>query len=81
MKHYFEKEYHPVIENYITEYVEGDLDPGERGAFEEVLVHNDDLRELAFSAKGGKKLLEEYISFLSANELELKIASILKNNK
>lgn len=81
MKHFIEKEYHPVIENYITEYVEGDLDPGERGAFEEVLVHNDDLRELAFSAKGGKRLIEEYISFMSTNELKQKLSVLLKNFK
>ena len=53
----YEKEYHPVIENYISEYAEENLSLVERDAFEEVLVHDDDLRELAYSAKEGKRLL------------------------
>ncbi|WP_018126214.1 hypothetical protein [Balneola vulgaris] len=54
---FLEKEYHPVIENYISDYVDEQLDLVERDTFEEVLVHDDDLRELAFSAKEGKKLM------------------------
>ncbi len=54
---FLDREYHPVIENYITGYTEEHLDSVERGTFEEVLVHDDDLRELVFSAKEGKKLL------------------------
>jgi len=52
-----DKEYHPIIENYISEYAEDSLELVERDAFEEVLVHDDNLRELAFSAKEGKRLL------------------------
>ncbi|MEP0004891.1 MAG: hypothetical protein ABJ387_08890 [Balneola sp.] len=54
---FLDKEYHPVIENYIADYAEDNLELVERDTFEEVLVHDDDLRELAFSAKEGKKLL------------------------
>tara|TARA_R110002126_G_scaffold200584_2_gene348166 strand:+ start:3743 stop:3988 length:246 start_codon:yes stop_codon:yes gene_type:complete len=54
---FLDKEYHPVIENYLVDYSENNLELVERGAFEEVLVHDDDLRELAFSAKEGKRLL------------------------
>ncbi|MEQ9280541.1 MAG: hypothetical protein RLN83_13680 [Balneola sp.] len=54
---FLDKEYHPVIENYIAEYAEDNLELVERDTFEEVLVHDDDLRELAFSAKEGKRLL------------------------
>ena len=54
---FLEKEYHPVIENYISDYVDEQLDLVERETFEEVLVHDDDLRELTFSAKEGKKLM------------------------
>jgi len=54
---FLDKEYHPVIENYIVDYSDDNLELVERDAFEEVLVHDDDLRELAFSAKEGKKLL------------------------
>lgn len=55
---FLQKEYHPVIEEYIAGYADEELDSVERGTFEEVLVHDDDLRELAFSAKEGKKLLQ-----------------------
>lgn len=58
MKNFLDKEYHPVIEEYITNYVDDNLDLVERDAFEEVLVHEDELRELAFSAKEGLKLLQ-----------------------
>ena len=51
---FLDKEYHPVIENYIADYAEDNLELVERDTFEEVLVHDDDLRELAFSAKEGK---------------------------
>lgn len=54
---FLDKEYHPVIENYITDYSEDNIELVERETFEEVLVHDDDLRELAFSAKEGKRLL------------------------
>ncbi|MEO9885269.1 MAG: hypothetical protein ABJR05_09810 [Balneola sp.] len=54
---FLDKEYHPVIENYIVDYSEDNLELVERDTFEEVLVHDDDLRELAFSAKEGKRLL------------------------
>jgi hypothetical protein len=60
MKNFLDKEYHPVIENYVIEYVDDKLDPVERSTFEEVLVNDDDLRELAFSAREGKKLLDQY---------------------
>ena len=51
------KEYHPVIEEYILDYVDEELTATERDAFEEVLVSDDDLRDLAFSAKDGKRLI------------------------
>jgi anti-sigma factor RsiW len=67
MKNFIEKEYHPVIENYITDYVDDTLETGERDAFEEVLVHDDDLRELAFSAKEGKRLIQQ-LGFVKADQ-------------
>jgi len=60
MKDYLDKEYHPVIEDFILDYVDDTLGSVERETFEEVLVHDDDLRELAFSAKEGKKLLDAF---------------------
>ena len=60
MKNFLDKEYHPVIEGFILDYVDEKLDSVERDTFEEVLVHDDDLRELAFSAKEGKKLLDQF---------------------
>jgi hypothetical protein len=56
----FDKEYHPIIEDYISDYSEESLDSVEREAFEEVLVYDDDLRKLARSAKLGKALLRQY---------------------
>ncbi|GAB5409158.1 MAG: hypothetical protein BalsKO_15230 [Balneolaceae bacterium] len=67
MKNFIEKEYHPIIEEYITDYVDETLESGERDAFEEVLVHDDDLRELASSAKEGKRLIQE-LRFIYADE-------------
>ncbi len=67
MKNFTDKEYHPVIENYIVDYVDDTLETGERDAFEEVLVHSDDLRELAFSAKEGKRLIQQ-LGFKKASD-------------
>ncbi|MBO6524104.1 MAG: hypothetical protein JJ971_09770 [Balneolaceae bacterium] len=67
MKNFTDKEYHPVIEEYIIDYTDDTLETGERDAFEEVLVHDDDLRELAFSAKEGKKLLQQ-LGFMKASD-------------
>jgi len=55
---FMEKEYHPVIEEYVVDYVDEKLTATERDAFEEVLVSDDDLRELAFSSKDGRRLME-----------------------
>lgn len=69
MKGFSDNEYHPIIEEYITEYVEETIDPIERDAFEEVLVHDDDLRELAFSAKEGMKLIKKLV-FITASDTQ-----------
>jgi hypothetical protein len=68
MKNYLDIEYHPVIENYISDYVDDSLDLVEKSTFEEVLVHDDDLRELAFSAKEGKKLLSQFREIKAADD-------------
>jgi hypothetical protein len=60
MDNFLDKEYHPVIEDFITDYVDDEMGSVERATFEEVLVYDDDLRELAFSAKEGKKLLSQF---------------------
>ncbi|WP_421774715.1 hypothetical protein [Gracilimonas sp.] len=60
MDKFLDKEYHPVIEDFIIDYVDDEMGSVERASFEEVLVHDDDLRELAFSAKEGKKLLSQF---------------------
>lgn len=59
MKNSYDKEYAPIIENYIADYTDGTLDPVEGAAFEEVLVYDDDLRQLAHSARLGKTLLKQ----------------------
>ncbi|MFD2532149.1 hypothetical protein [Gracilimonas halophila] len=60
MNNYLDNEYHPVIEDYILNYVDESLDSVEKVTFEEVLVHDDELRELTFAAKEGKKLMDEF---------------------
>lgn len=60
MDNFLDKEYHPVIEDYIINYVDESLDSSEKASFEEVLVHDDDLRELSFAAKEGKKLMDQF---------------------
>ena len=60
MNNFLDKEYHPVIEDFIVDFVDDEMGSVERASFEEVLVHDDDLRELAFSAKEGKKLLSQF---------------------
>ena len=56
---YLDKEFHPVIEEFVNEYAEDRLTTIERDTFEEVLVTDDDIRELAFSAKDGKNLMDQ----------------------
>lgn len=79
MKNFTDKEYHPVIEEYITDYTDDTLESGERDAFEEVLVHDDDLRELAFSAKEGKKLLQQLVFMKASDEFKKRIMTSLEN--
>ena len=55
---FLEKEVHPVIEEFVNDYTEERLTTTERDTFEEVLVSDDHLRELTFSAKDGKSLME-----------------------
>ncbi|MBO6586305.1 MAG: hypothetical protein JJ953_09395 [Gracilimonas sp.] len=45
----------------------------ERATFEEVLVHDDDLRELAFSAKEGKKLLSQFMEVKAGDDFMEKL--------
>ncbi len=65
---FLDKEYHPVVEDFIADYVDDNLGSVERETFEEVLVHDNDLRELAFSAKEGKSLLERYRAYKNTLE-------------
>ena len=60
MDNFLDKEYHPIIEEFITDYVDDNMGSVERETFEEVLVNDDDLRDLAFSAKKGKWLLSQF---------------------
>ncbi len=78
MKNFVDKEYHPVIENYISDYVDETLEYGERDAFEEVLVYDDDLRELAFSAKEGKRLIQSIAFVAATEEFKTRLANILR---
>ena len=52
-------EFHPVIEEYVVDFAEENLTTTERDAFVEVLAVEDDLRQLAHSAKKGRWLMEQ----------------------
>ena len=52
----YDKEYHPVIEDYICDYAEGRMDETEKRAFEEVLEKDEELKELAEHAQKGREL-------------------------
>lgn len=77
MKYLIEKEYHPVIEDFITDYVDGKLDVIETSIFEETLFEDDDLRELVFSAKAGKELLSKLQVYKSAQNFEKRLSQKL----
>lgn len=55
---FYEKEYHPTIEEFVVDYSDETLTTTEREAFVEVLAVDDDLRQLAFSAKEGKLMMD-----------------------
>ena len=65
-----DNEYHPIIEEYIVDYVDEKLTATERGTFEEVLVSDNELRELAYSAKDGRQLMG-YLRMLRGVESEI----------
>ena len=77
MKYLIEKEYHPVIEDFITDYVDDTLDATETNIFEEILIGDDDLRELVFSAKAGKELLLKLQVYKSAHDFEKRLSQRL----
>lgn len=81
MKPSYNKEYHPVIEDYISEYAEGNLDTTEKTVFEEVLVYDDELRELANAARSGKSLIESFMQVKARDGFEERLAArILAEN-
>lgn len=79
MHRFLEKEYHPVIEDFIADYVDDCMGSVERDSFQEVLVHDDDLRELAFSAKEGKKLLNQFHSIKAKEGFIKRLKASLNN--
>lgn len=60
MKSILDAEFHPVIEDFISEYVDGEMGAVERNAFEELMVFDDGIREFTFAARTGKQLLSRY---------------------
>ena len=57
----YDKEYHPVIEDYINEYTEGLLGESETKAFEEVLESDEEMKVLVEYAKKGRMLIAHLI--------------------
>lgn len=60
MKNLSDAEFHPVIEDFIADFVDGEMGAVEKKAFEELLVFDDSLREFVFAARNGKALLNRY---------------------
>ena len=58
MKSILDAEFHPVIEEFISQYVDDEMGAVEREAFEELLVTDDGIRDFAFAAKKGKAILQ-----------------------
>ena len=79
MKNFIDKEYHPVIEDFISDYVDENMGSVERETFEEGLVHDDDLRELAFSAKAGKKLLDQFREVKAKEDFTERLLKQIRN--
>ncbi|MAL16516.1 MAG: hypothetical protein CL670_09925 [Balneola sp.] len=79
MKNFIDKEYHPVIEDFISDYVDENMGSVERETFEEVLVHDDDLRELAFSAKEGKRLMAQFREIKAKKDFTERLLKQIRN--
>lgn len=62
---YIDTVFHPIIEDFICRYAEGDLDETELSAFRDVMSQHVDLKTLAETAKAGKQCIEEMLSFLA----------------
>lgn len=54
-----QKEFHPVIEEYVTDYVDGTLCGDELFAFQELLMKDADLQRYVESVKIGKCFMEQ----------------------
>lgn len=61
----YDKEYHPVIEDYICEYAEGTLGETEKKAFEEVMERDYELKLLAENARKGREVIQNISCFKS----------------
>jgi len=53
----FDQELHPVIEAFVCDFAEGNLDSTEFSVFSEVLYHDKELEKFALSARKGYHLL------------------------
>lgn len=53
------KEFHPVIEGYVADYVDGTLSGEELFAFQELLIKDADLKRYVESVKIGKYFMEQ----------------------
>lgn len=81
MPYYLDKEYHPVIEDFINEYTEGTLEKTEAEPFEELLFVDDDLRELTIASMEGKLLLEAYRKTKALKKLAEKLLDEINKQK
>lgn len=76
MDNILDKEYHPVIEDFIFQYVEGSMDVPAQGAFSELLVYDDELRDFTFAAQSGKRIMESFRELKGFDTLMKKLNSL-----
>ena len=58
-----------VLTDFLTDYLDGNLDRAEQQSFEEYLSHNQDEREFACKAMKGKKALARFADKLNIPSL------------
>lgn len=74
----FEQELHPVIEAFVCDFAEDNLDSTEFTAFSEVLYNNKELEQFALSAREGYNLISLLRKTRVSDDFEEKLFSKIK---
>jgi len=71
----FDQELHPVIEAFVCDFAEGNLDSTEFSVFSEVLYHDKELEKFALSAREGYHLISLLAKTKVSDDFEEKLFS------